>query len=92
MENYFGFDSEYLKQINALINRPEAEAILSSITIPTLLLSGTEDKWSPISQHELMHKKIENSKLIKVQDAGHMAPCEFPNAVSKAIKNLLYDV
>lgn len=80
---------EYLKQINALINRPEAEDILSSISIPTLLLSGTEDKWSPISQHEEMQKKIKNCKLIKVQDAGHMAPAEEPKIVAKAILNLL---
>lgn len=77
---------EYLKQINALINRPEAESILPLISIPTLLLSGTQDKWSPISQHEEMHKKITNSKLIKIEDAGHMAPCEFPDIISKVIR------
>ncbi len=82
---------EYLKQIKALINRPDALSILSSIKIPTLLLSGTEDKWSPISQHEEMQKHISNSQLIVIEKAGHMAPAEFPKEVSKAIKNWLFN-
>lgn len=77
---------DYFKQIYALINRPNAQEILSSINIPTLLLSGTEDKWSPISQHEEMQKYIKNSKLEIIKDAGHMAPCEFPNEVSSVIR------
>jgi pimeloyl-ACP methyl ester carboxylesterase len=81
---------EYLKQIGALINRPDAVTILSSIKIPTLLLSGTEDKWSPIAQHEEMQKNISNSQLIIIEKAGHMAPAEFPKEVSIAIKNWLF--
>lgn len=77
---------DYFKQINALINRPEAKSILSSINVPTLLLSGTEDKWSPISQHEEMQKHIKNSKLKIIKDAGHMAPAEFPKEVAITIR------
>lgn len=78
---------DFLKQIYALINRPNAEDILSSITIPTLLSSATEDKWSSVSQHQEIQKRIPNSKLAIIEDAGHMAPVEVPDVVSSVIKD-----
>ncbi len=43
VESYSVEDFE--KQIHALINRPNAEALLSQISVPTLLLSGSQDTW-----------------------------------------------
>lgn len=80
---------EFHDQIKALLERPNAEAVLPLIKVPTLLLSGTEDKWSPISQHEEMQKEIANSTLIKISDAGHMAPVEQPTQVSSQIRQWL---
>ncbi len=80
---------DFFKQIHALINRPDAQSILPLIDIPTLLLSATEDKWSPISQHEQMQEYIKNSTLAIIENASHMAPVEQPIAVSKAIRNWL---
>jgi pimeloyl-ACP methyl ester carboxylesterase len=80
---------EFSKQINALLNRPDAQIILPLINIPTLLLSATEDKWSPISQHEEMQKYLKDSKLVVIQNASHMAPVEQPKAVAEAIINWL---
>lgn len=76
---------EFFKQIHALINRPDAKNVLPLIDIPTLLLSATEDKWSPISQHEQMQEYIKNSTLAIIENASHMAPVEQPKLVCKAI-------
>jgi pimeloyl-ACP methyl ester carboxylesterase len=80
---------EFFKQIQALINRPDAKSVLPLIDVPTLLLSATEDIWSPISQHEQMQEYIKNSSLAIIENASHMAPVEQPIAVSKAIRNWL---
>ena len=48
----------YAGQINALLNRPDALPVLPTIDVPTLLLSGSEDTWSPVSQHETMRRRI----------------------------------
>jgi pimeloyl-ACP methyl ester carboxylesterase len=80
---------DFFKQIHALINRPDAQILLPLIDIPTLLLSATEDIWSPISQHEQMQEYIKNSTLAIIENASHMAPVEQPIAVSKAIRNWL---
>lgn len=80
---------QFAGQINALLNRPNAEAILPTITVPTLLLSGSEDTWSPAAQHQAMQQQIVNSELVVVEGVGHMAPVEDPVQVAKAIQHWL---
>lgn len=82
---------EFSNQIHALLNRPDAQCILSLINVPTLLLSGTEDKWSPISQHEEMQEFIKDSTLVIIENASHMAPVEQPKLVANVIKDWLED-
>jgi pimeloyl-ACP methyl ester carboxylesterase len=79
----------YAGQINALLNRPDALPVLPTITVPTLLLSGSEDTWSPISQHETMRRRIPHATLFEIHGAGHMAPVERPEAVAVALREWL---
>ncbi len=76
-------------QIKALVERPDAEAALATVTVPTLLLSATEDQWSPPAQHEHMLTMVPHAKLVIVQNAGHMAPVEQPEAVVAAMREWL---
>lgn len=76
-------------QIKALIERPDAEAVLPSINVPTLLMSGTHDTWSPVEQHRAMQRQIPHATLVAIEDAGHMAPIEQPVAVAAALREWL---
>jgi pimeloyl-ACP methyl ester carboxylesterase len=76
-------------QINALLQRPDARPVLPSITVPTLLLSGTNDTWSSLSQHADMQRSISRSTLVEIAGAGHMSPIERPDAVARALKGWL---
>jgi pimeloyl-ACP methyl ester carboxylesterase len=75
----------FAAQTQALLNRPDGAIALNSVRVPTLLASGSADTWSPISQHELMRQALPTSTLVTIQDAGHMAPIEQPEAVSAAM-------
>jgi pimeloyl-ACP methyl ester carboxylesterase len=79
----------YAGQIRALLNRPEALSVLPTITVPTLLLSGSEDTWSPVSQHQTMRRRVPHATLFEVHGAGHMAPFERPDAVALALREWL---
>ncbi|MGO9946827.1 MAG: alpha/beta fold hydrolase [Steroidobacteraceae bacterium] len=81
--------ASFAAQVQALLNRPDAEPLLPTIRVPTLLLSGTEDTWSPLAQHAHMQRMIEGSILVEVADAGHMAPIEQPDAVASALREHL---
>jgi pimeloyl-ACP methyl ester carboxylesterase len=82
------FDS-YAGQVNALLNRPDAFSVLPTVAVPTLLLSGSEDTWSPVSQHEAMRRRISHATLFEVHGAGHMAPIERPDVVAVALREWL---
>ena len=79
-------------QIQALLDRPDAASVLATIEVPTLLLSGSEDRWSPVSQHAEMQTAIANARLVTITDAGHMAPVERPDAVAGALRDWLAEV
>src|SRR5450631_456816 len=82
----------FARQINALLHRPDARSVLPSITVPTLLLSGTNDTWSSLSQHADMQRSVPHSKLVEIAGAGHMSPIERPDAVARALKGWLSGV
>ena len=72
-------------QIEALLDRPEQESLLSRIKCPTLVMTGELDGWSPRAQHEAIAARIADSALTIVPGAGHMLPLEAPGAVDQAI-------
>jgi pimeloyl-ACP methyl ester carboxylesterase len=76
---------QFAGQIEALLARPDASALLPTIACPTLVLVGREDSWAAPAQHEEMAAMIPNSELVIVEDCGHMAPMECPDAVAGAL-------
>jgi pimeloyl-ACP methyl ester carboxylesterase len=81
--------NDYAAQVKAMLHRPDAMPALPGIRVPTLLLSGSDDSWSPISQHEAMQRRIPHATLFEVHGAGHMAPIERPDAVALAMREWL---
>jgi pimeloyl-ACP methyl ester carboxylesterase len=73
-------------QTKALLERPDAVRVLRTVNVPTLLASGTADTWSPLTQHEEIHRQIPEATLVAIEDAGHMAPAEQPQAVAAAVR------
>src|SRR4030088_640995 len=79
----------YAGQVTALLNRPEALSVLPTIGVPTLLLSGSDDTWSPVSQQETIRRRIPHATLFEIHGAGHMAPIERPEPVAVALREWL---
>ena len=79
----------FAKQIHALIHRLDATEVLASIHVPTLILCGQQDTWSPPAQHEAMHQLVPHGALEVIADAGHMAPMEKPHEVVAAMTRWL---
>jgi pimeloyl-ACP methyl ester carboxylesterase len=79
----------YAAQVSAMLHRPEAMSVLQSISVPTLLLSGSDDTWSPISQQQSIRRRIPHATLFEIHGAGHMAPLERPDSVAIALREWL---
>jgi pimeloyl-ACP methyl ester carboxylesterase len=73
-------------QITALLGRPDARGVLRGLQCPTLLACGRQDAWSPLSRHEEMHALVPGSRLVVIEDSGHMCTMEQPAAVSRALQ------
>jgi pimeloyl-ACP methyl ester carboxylesterase len=79
----------FAAQTEALLNRPDAGALLGTVACPTLVLCGREDAWSPLARHEQLARLIPGAKLVVVDDCGHMSSVEQPAAVTAALVDWL---
>ena len=77
------------RQINALVERPDASTYLARISCPVLLVVGREDAWAPVSQHEDMQRLLPDARLVVIEDAGHFAPLEKPDEVTGLLADFL---
>jgi pimeloyl-ACP methyl ester carboxylesterase len=75
----------FQRQIGALLTRPNAHRGLHAIPCPTHVIVGRQDAWSPPAQHEEMAALIPDAQLTVIEDCGHMAPAEQPEAVAEAL-------
>ena len=76
---------QHERQIRALLGRPDAKPLLPTITCPTLVMVGRQDRWSPLAQHEEIAALIPGAELVVIENSGHMSPVEQPEAVSQAL-------
>lgn len=75
------------RQIRALLSRPDGSDVLRSLGVPTLLMCGTQDAWSPPAQHEAMQAIMPPAlvQLDLIEHAGHMSPMERPADVAASL-------
>jgi pimeloyl-ACP methyl ester carboxylesterase len=81
----------FAAQVNAMLHRPEALPVLSSVAVPTLLLSGSDDTSSPVS-HESIRRRIPHATLFEIHGGGHMTPVERPEPVAAALREWLLKI
>jgi pimeloyl-ACP methyl ester carboxylesterase len=77
--------AQFEAQIRALLARPDRTRLLAELRMPTLVLCGRDDAWSPLARHREMAGLIHGSTLVDIPDCGHMSTMEKPAAVSAAL-------
>jgi 2-hydroxy-6-oxonona-2,4-dienedioate hydrolase len=58
---------------------------LQAINQPTLVLWGRDDKLIPLTFGERFHQEIANSRLLIIDNCGHMPQVECPNEFTSAV-------
>jgi pimeloyl-ACP methyl ester carboxylesterase len=79
----------FAAQTEALLSRPAVEDLLPTVTCPTLVAVGREDRWSPVEQHEAIAAAIPGARLRVIEEAGHMMPAETPSAFNEIVREWL---
>jgi pimeloyl-ACP methyl ester carboxylesterase len=67
-----------LRQIAAIMGRPDSCATLAAIDCPTLVLCGEQDLLTPPVRHEEIAAGVQGSTLVKVPACGHLSTLENP--------------
>lgn len=62
-------------------------AFLSSIKVPTLVVVGNNDFFTPVSEMKNIAEKIEKSEFVIIPNAGHMPNMEQPEIFNLAIND-----
>jgi pimeloyl-ACP methyl ester carboxylesterase len=70
-------------------NIAEILAKLKTISVPTLVLSGREDRVVPVKVAELLHEAIPNSTLELIEQCGHVPQEEKPDEAIARISRFL---
>jgi len=73
---------------NALLGlgaRADSRPTLAEVTVPTLVISGTEDTLTPPPEAEALERGIRGSRLERIERAGHLANLENPEAFNAAL-------
>lgn len=57
-------------------DRQDYVALLGHITVPTLVVVGTEDTYTPVAEAELIHERVPDSQLVVLDGVGHLPNLE----------------
>jgi pimeloyl-ACP methyl ester carboxylesterase len=72
-----------------MMHRPDSTPLLSSITVPTLIVVGSEDELTPVAESQKMADAIPGAKLVIIPAAGHLSNLEQPEAFNAALNGFL---
>ena len=75
--------------LRAMRDRPDSQPLLEKISVPTLVLGGSEDEISPAVGMRAMAQRIRGARYVEVPEAGHLAPLERPELVNGALEDFL---
>ena len=63
--------------------------VLPTINIPTLVIVGRQDEFTPVAKAEELQQSLQNCKLVIIEDAGHMPNLEHPEEFNNAVLEFL---
>ena len=79
----------FLREQKAIMARPDNRPLLVDITVPTVVIVGRYDHATPLARAEEMAAGIATSRLVVIDECGHMSPLEKPDEVSEALRRWL---
>ena len=75
----------WARQAEAVMARIDYRPSLPAISVPTLVLVGDSDTFTPPDRSEEMAAAIPGARLVVVPECGHASTIEQPDAVNRAL-------
>ncbi|MFI7664299.1 alpha/beta fold hydrolase [Nocardia sp. NPDC049526] len=74
---------------SVVIDRPDQRDLFASITCPTLIVGGREDRTFPLPELQAMADAIPGSELVVIDGAAHLTAAEVPDEVNRLVETFL---
>jgi pimeloyl-ACP methyl ester carboxylesterase len=89
LEHMAKVDVRLFLEMLAAAGRHTCKELLEHIDVPTLIITGDRDGFTPAQLSDEMHRLIRDSELHVVQGGSHTAPIERPAEVTEKIADFL---
>jgi 3-oxoadipate enol-lactonase len=75
--------------LRGMAEREDQTPLLSQISAPTLIIVGAEDAITPVADSETMHRAVPDSRLVVLENAGHVSNLERTEQFNDALLEFL---
>jgi pimeloyl-ACP methyl ester carboxylesterase len=79
----------FVREQQAIMTRPDSRPLLVNLRLPTVVISGRQDRIVPLARAEEMAADIATARLVVIEDCGHMVPLERPVELAAALRRWL---
>ena len=69
--------------------RPDYLPLLPTIDVPTLIVVGSDDEFTPVADADRMHRAIPNSTMVVIDGCGHLPNLENADAFDRVLLDFL---
>ena len=89
LEGMARIDSRLFIAMLAAAGQHSAEDVLPEVTVPTLVIAGGRDGFTPPDRSRAIAAAVPGAELLEIPNASHTAPIEHPQLVNLAIRDFL---
>jgi len=89
LEGMARIDARLFVAMLAAAGQHSAEDLLPKVTVPTLVIAGGRDGFTPPERSRAIATAIPQAELLEIPNASHTAPIEHPQLVDLAIRDFL---
>jgi 3-oxoadipate enol-lactonase len=75
-----------------LRDRPDSTSLLPDISVPVLVMVGEEDEVTPPAEADQMTARLEDARIVRIPEAGHLSCIENPMAFNAALDVFLTQI
>lgn len=91
IDHIINVDPVFLTDLTRNMQEHSAEESLKKINVPTLIIGGEEDTFTPIWLAKKMHHLIAKSELFVVKKGSHVALVEQPELINLRIEKFIHE-
>ena len=78
--------------LRGMAERDDQTELLGKIAVPALILVGAEDAITPVADSEKMHNAITGSRLVVIENAGHVSNLERTEQFNEALLGFMKEL